>query len=126
MQNSPIILVADRNPHIRKFVARELEADGYCVQTAANVSQLRQWISPSNMPDVLILDPDLPEGGAQDYIWPLLERHPELPVIFHCLSSDIPMPMPQMACTVIVGKSANSIDLLKRQIDLLLKTVHQD
>ena len=36
------------------------------------------------------------------------------------------MPMPQMACTVIVEKSANSIDLLKRQIDLLLKTTRQD
>ena len=126
MQNEPIILVADRNPRIRNFVERELEADGYRVYTAESVSQLMRWIAPGHMPDLLILDPDLPGGGAEDFIWPLLARHPGLPVVFHCLSSDIPMPMPQMACTVIVEKSANSIDLLRRQIDLLLKTAQQE
>ena len=126
MQNEPIIVVADRNPRIRNFVGRELQSHGYRVWTAENVSQLMQWITPGNMPDLLILDPDLPGGGAEDYIWPLLAKYPGLPVVFHCLSSDIPMPMPQMACTVIVEKSANSIDLLRRQIDLLLKTARQD
>ena len=126
MQNEPIIVVADRNPRIRNFVGRELRSHGYRVCTAENVSQLMQWITTENKPDLLILDPDLPGGGTEDYIWPLLAKHPGLPVVFHCLASDIPMPMPQMACTVIVEKSANSIDLLKRQIDLLLKTTRQD
>jgi hypothetical protein len=49
-----------------------------------------------------------------------------LPVVFHCLAADIPTPMPQVACTAIVEKSADSIDLLKRQIGLLLKTNHWD
>jgi hypothetical protein len=47
-------------------------------------------------------------------------------VVFHCLAADIPAPMPRMACTVIVEKSADSIDLLKRQIALLLKTNPRD
>lgn len=117
-----IIVVADRNPRIRNFVLRELRAEGYRVFTAETVPQLIQWITPGNLPDLLVLDPDLPGGGAEDYIWPLLARHPRLPVVLHCLAADIPLPMPRMVCTVVVEKSADSIDLLKRQIALLLNT----
>jgi len=126
MQNGFIILVADRNPRIRNFVERELRNEGYQVSTAETVAQLMPWISPGRLPDLLVLDPDLPGGGAEDYVWPLLARHPQLPVVFHCQAADIPAPMPRMACTVIVEKSADSIDLLKRQIALLLKTNPRD
>lgn len=122
MNAEPIILVADRNPRIRNFVERELRGEGYRVHTAENVFELTQWITSGRSPDLLILDPDLPGGAAEDHIWPLLARHPHLPVVFHCLSADLPMPMPRMACTIIVEKSANSIDLLKRQIEMLLTT----
>jgi len=47
-------------------------------------------------------------------------------VVFHCLTGDIPSPMPGMAFTVVIEKSADSIDLLKRQIALLLRKKHQD
>lgn len=124
MQNGFNILVADRNPRIRNFLERELRSEGYQVSTAESVAQLAAWISPGRLPDLLVLDPDLPGGGAEDYIWPLLSRHPRLPVVFHCQAADIPSPMPRMACTVIVEKSADSIDLLKHQIALLLKTSH--
>jgi DNA-binding NtrC family response regulator len=125
MQNESIILVADRNPRIRDFVERELRVEGYRVYTAENVSQLVHWLTPGHLPDLLILDPDLPGGAAQEHIWPQLARHPRLPVVFHCMAADIPMPMPQMACTVLIEKSANSIDLLKRQIELLLTPMQQ-
>ena len=120
------ILVADRNPRIRGYVERELREAGYRVIAVDSVSQLRSWIATERLPDLLILDPDLPGGGQEDYIWPLLGRHPELPVVFHCLAADIPSQIPRMAFTVIVEKSADSIDLLKRQIDLLLSRKHQD
>ena len=126
MQNESIILIADRNPRIRDFVERELRVEGYRVYTAENVSQLLHWLTPGHLPDLLILDPDLPGGAAQENIWPQLARNPRLPVVFHCMSADIPMPMPQMACAVLIEKSANSIDLLKRQIELLLTTMLQD
>jgi DNA-binding NtrC family response regulator len=120
------ILVADRNPRIRGLVERELRDAGYRVFAVDSVSQLRSWIAPERLPDLLILDPDLPGGGPVDHIWPLLRRYPRLPVVFHCLGTDIPGPMPRMAFTVIVEKSADSIDLLKRQIVLLLRKKHQD
>jgi CheY-like chemotaxis protein len=121
MPSQPVILVADRNPRIRNLVGRELHSEGYRVLTAESVSQLLDWITPGHLPDLLILDPDLPGGDAEGHVWPLLARHPRLPVVFHCLSLDVPMPMPHMACTVIVEKSADSIDLLKKQIAVLLK-----
>jgi len=125
MQNGFNILVADRNPRIRNFVQRELRSEGYQVSTAETVTQLMHWITPGRLPDLVVLDPDLLGGGTEDHVWPLLARYPHLPVVFHCLAADIPMPMPRMACTVIVEKSADSIDLLKRQIALLLKTNHR-
>jgi DNA-binding NtrC family response regulator len=120
------ILVADRNPRIRGFVERELRDEGYRVYTVESISQLRSWISPERLPDLLILDPDLPGGGPEDPIWPLLGRYPHLPVVFHCLTTDIPNPLPRMVFTVIVEKSADSIDLLKQQIALLLRKKYQD
>jgi DNA-binding NtrC family response regulator len=120
------ILVADRNPRIRGFVERELREAGYRVFAVESVSRLRSWIAPGCLPDLLILDPDLPGGGPENPIWPLLGRYPHLPVVFHCLTADIPSPMPWMARTAIVEKSADSIDLLKRQIALLLPKKHQE
>lgn len=126
LRRGATILVADRNPRIRGLVERELREAGYHVFTVESVSQLRNWIAPGHLPDLLILDPDLPGGGPRDPIWPLLGRHPRLPVVFHCLTGDIPRPLPGMAFTVTVEKSGDSIDLLKRQIDLLLRKKHQD
>jgi len=126
MENEHIILVVDRNPRIRNFVERELRTEGYRVFSAETVMQMVPWFTPGRLPDLLVLDPDLPGGGAEDRIWPLLGKYPHLPVVFHCLVAEIPMPMPRMACTVIVEKSANSIDLLKQQIRLLLNTTRQD
>jgi DNA-binding NtrC family response regulator len=120
------ILVADRNPRIRGFVERELREAGYRVLAVESVSRLRSWITPGRLPDLLILDPDMPDGGPENPIWPLLGRYPQLPVVFHCLSADIPSPMPWMARTVIVEKSADSIDLLKQQIALLLRKKYQE
>ena len=125
-ENPFTILIADRNPHVREFLKREMASEGYRIRLAENGKDVLNYSYGPEPLDLLILDPDLPGGGAEDYIWPLLAKYPGLPVVFHCLSSDIPMPMPQMACTVIVEKSANSIDLLRRQIDLLLKTARQD
>jgi DNA-binding NtrC family response regulator len=126
MRQDLTILVADRNPRIRGFVERELRGAGYRVFAVENVSQLMSWIGREELPDLLVLDPDLPGGCAEDQVWPLLARHPHLPVVFHCLAADIPAPIPQMACTVIVEKSADSIDSLKRQISLLLRTNQWD
>jgi DNA-binding NtrC family response regulator len=126
MQKNAIVLVADRNPRIRGFLERELGAAGYRVYTVDSVSRLINWIGHDELPDLLVLDPDLPGGAAEDHIWPLLARHPRLPVVFHCLPADIPMPMPRMISTVIVEKSADSIDALKRQIALLLNRNHRE
>jgi DNA-binding NtrC family response regulator len=124
MANEQIVLIADRNPRIRNFVERELRKEGYRVNTVETVAHLMHWLTPGRLPDLLVLDPDLPSGGAENQVWPLLTRYANLPVVFHCLAEDIPMPIPPMVCTVIVEKSASSIDLLKRQIKLLLNTTH--
>ncbi len=126
MENEHIILVADRNPRIRDFMERELRVEGYRVNAVETVAQLLHRLTRGTLPDLLVLDPDLPGGGAEDHVWPVLTRHSHLPVVFHCLAANIPMPMPRMRCTVIVEKSASSIDLVKQQIKLLLKMPQQD
>ncbi len=126
MQNGFFILVADRNPRIRNLIERELRTEGYQVLTVETVTQLMHWINPARLPDLVVLDPDLPGSGAEDFIRPMLADYPHLPVVFHCLVADIPVSIPGTACTATVEKSADSIDLLKRQIALLLKTNRQE
>jgi DNA-binding NtrC family response regulator len=126
LRRDPTILIADRNPRIRGFVERELREAGYRVFAVENISQLRAWITPARLPDLLVMDPDLPGGGPEAPIWPLLSSYPHLPVVFHCLAADMPNPTPRMARTLIVEKSADSIDLLKSQIARLLRNKQQD
>ncbi len=115
MKKKLVILIAERNPHIRDLVQRELLAEGHYVFTVENVLQLKNWIFKRRAPDILVLDPDLP-GSEQHNLWQLLDGCPQLPVIIHCLSADQLVDLGDLRRSALVEKNGNSITFLKHQI----------
>lgn len=54
------ILVADRNRHVRDLLRRELEAEGYAVETAKDGREVRLRVNEDTPPDLIILDLEIP------------------------------------------------------------------
>jgi DNA-binding response OmpR family regulator len=78
MGNSHTILIADRNPHIRTFLKREMEAEGYGVRLAKNGSEVMKWAFGSYPLHLLIIDADLPDTDGLDTLKKLKNRMPSL------------------------------------------------
>jgi DNA-binding response OmpR family regulator len=65
VKNKPTILIADRNPYVRRFLQRELTNAGYEVLPAENGRQVLFWIDRHASLDLAILDLDLPDTDAE-------------------------------------------------------------
>lgn len=84
------ILVADRNRHVREFLRRELEAEGYEVQVARDGHQVWNLLNGSAPPDLLILDLEIPyleELAEQAH---LQDQGLPVPLIVHSFGDDSP------------------------------------
>lgn len=113
------ILIADRNPHVREFLKRELEAAGYAVQVAERGRQVLGWVYQDEALDLLILDPDLSDMDASVLLERLQDRIPCLPVILHTFD---PEPSPGFInVAAVVEKGGRSIERLKALISAISK-----
>ena len=115
------IIVADRNHHVREYLLRELVADGYVVRTAENFRQVLKLAFHPDAPDLLILDPNLPdadESGLPDKLRNL-DKH--IPVVIHTFLSEYNENYESFGKTVFVEKNGNSILRLKLVVAELLK-----
>ena len=115
MNKRLVILIAERNPHIRKFIMRELLAEGYYVFSVETVSQLKKRIHLRRAVDILIIDPDLLDKEQQD-LWTFLDETPEKTVIIHGLSTDQYNSNCIDRKAILVEKSASSIFFIKNRI----------
>ena len=115
------ILVADRNPHVRRFLARELSAAGFQVSAAESAANLLEALGEGAGPDLLVLDPDLPDADSADLLARLQRSFPTLPVVLHTFLYEVNAP----ACALdgilaTVEKGENSSDALIREVTRLL------
>jgi DNA-binding NtrC family response regulator len=110
------ILIADRNPHVREFIKREMTAEGHRVDVAENGRELLKWIYRDGTIDLLILDPDLPDTQASPLLAKLQDRLPYIPVVFHTFLSDCQNNLNIVNAIAHVEKSARSIEQLKNII----------
>lgn len=112
------ILVADRNPHIRSFLKRELTSQGYQVQLARNGRELRSIVGKDGHLDLLILDLDMPTVDGPEILHQLKGRLPPLPVIVYAfLEGDGYRPFLQ--CAAFVEKRGD-IEELKRAVEKVM------
>ncbi len=108
------ILIADRNPHVRKFLEREMKSAGYHVQLAKNCREVLKMVYQQNPLDLLIMDPDLP-GKKETSIWEKLSvRLPPIPIVVHGFSGDYDKCPEMPDDAVFVEKSGISIESIKK------------
>lgn len=120
MKQEVNILIADRNPHVREFLRREMIADGYCVRLAENGRQLLKWIYHNEPLDLLIVDPDLPDIDVSSLLTKLQNRIPFLPVVVHSFLPDYSDHSDELSHFLLVEKKGNSIEHLKKIVHDIL------
>ncbi len=116
------LLIADRNPHVREFLKRELLVEGYHIRLASTGREILEYMS-GVQPDILILDPDMPDIADISLIERIHRMYPQMPVVVHSLVTDIVHQLDGAHPIVFVEKQGSSIDHLKQAIKGILETV---
>ena len=113
------IIIAERNPHIREFLRREMTAIGFKVRLVESSEELLDLIYKRKSVDLVVLDPDFPCEDATEMLRKITDRIPRLPVVLHCVrgSNDILYPSGQV---IRIEKDGNSVDMLREAIDTIL------
>ena len=120
MQKVNEILIADRNPHIRDFLRRELLDSGYNVRLAENGKELLNLIYSRIRIDLLVLDPDFPGVDTIDMARKIVDRVPQLPVVLFCIRGTDDISGFSAGKVVLVEKNGQSIEILKEVIQNIL------
>jgi len=120
------ILIGDRNPHVREFLRREMEAEGYHVQLAKNGREILKGIYRTDRLDLVILDLDLPDMDDLDVLGGLENRLPNLPVVIHTYRSEYMNHPGVLGIATVVEKTGKSIDDLKRVVTEILRKTHSE
>jgi DNA-binding NtrC family response regulator len=106
------VLIADRNPHVRCFLKRELAAEGFQVIIAESGQEIIKWCFGPQPLDLVVIDPDLPDMDSAFLLKKLSGRIPPLPVVLHTLPGEENTD-DMRGMIVFVEKGGQSIDRLK-------------
>ena len=119
------ILIADRNRHVRNFLRRELAAEGYQIEVAADGREVLRRVGVANPPDLLILDLEMPYSGGLAVLERLQRKNSQLPVIIHAFPiEDVTHPAVQHAAA-FVEKTGNT-DRLKAAVLKVFREYYPD
>lgn len=120
--NKPVtLLIADRNPHVREFLKREMMADGYRIRLVKSGQELIDDIfNPDTLPDMVILDPDLPDANDLSLILRIQQIVPGLQIVIHTLQTEMIQQLDAVHPVLFVEKRGNSVDHLKQAVKDLL------
>lgn len=121
MQEQFTILIADRNPHVRRFLKREMTEEGYHVRLAKTAREVLELVFNRDHLDLLILDLDLPDISGLDILQKLQEHFPVLPVIVHTFLSEYVNHSFVLSSAAFVEKQGNNIDRLKTIVREILR-----
>jgi DNA-binding NtrC family response regulator len=115
------ILIADRNPHVRELLRREMMLEGYQVKLAKTGREVINYTLRQDSFDLLILDPDLPDTDESFLLKKLGERIPPLPVVVHAFLSENSEQQDVLSTVIFVEKRGSSIDHLKKIVAEILE-----
>ena len=121
MQKEFNLLIVDRNPHIRNFLKREFQSEGYNVQLARNSRELVDLIYGPAPIDLVIIDPDIPDVSQLNLFKSLEDRVPPLPFVIHSDLNDYLEFTSHISKAAFVPKQGSSSETLKDVVWNLLK-----
>ena len=116
MKTNFTLLIADRNPNVRKFLKREMTAVGYRTLLAENAREVLKLVFQGEPLDMIILDPDLPDTDEAQLLEHLLDRIPMLPVVMHTYVSEYGIGLKDKKGVVFVEKDGRSVERLKQVV----------
>jgi DNA-binding NtrC family response regulator len=121
MQKEFNLLIVDRNPHIRNFLKREFQSEGYNIQLAKNSRELMGLIYSSAPIDLVIIDPNIPDVNQLKLFKSLEDRVPTLPFVIHSDLLDYLESTSHISKATFVQKRGSSSETLKNVVWNLLK-----
>lgn len=114
-QESLHILVTDTNHHVRDFLKRELEKEGFTVACAGSGIEAYNLICAATSLDAVILDPELLSVNTRLPLKKLLEQKASIQILIHAYD-DVSLGLKPGDNIHIVPKSASSIGSIKDTI----------
>lgn len=115
------ILIADRNPHVRQLLERELVSEGFRVRLAESAREVLKWVYYADSLDLIILDPELFDLDRTTLLKRLQARNPSLPVVIHGFQSDDESYPADCGNTIFIEKREDSVEHLKHIANQILK-----
>ena len=115
-QSTYHIIVTDTNHHVRDFIRRELEKEGYTVDSISSPLEAYNSICEIDSLDIIILDPDLISPYGQSFFTQFLDKPPSTHIIIHTFDKYLYIPRADEKIH-IVEKTASSIGPLKKIIE---------
>lgn len=100
------VLIADDDPLVRRVLRFALESRGYDVTEAVNVAEVIS--AATSVPDLVVLDINMPGGTVHEAIGGLRDQHPHLPIL------------------VLSGESAPPVDFESAASDFAQKPIDLD
>jgi DNA-binding NtrC family response regulator len=119
------ILIAEPNPHVRRFLQREMLMGGYDVVAAHSLFDILGPGFEQRTVGLIIVDPDFPNISGHDLLTRLRNRIPGVPIIVHTHDSTLAQGFEATGSLSIVEKCGNSIERLKQLADQWLKVPAQ-
>lgn len=83
MGKSLLILIADPNPFVRSFLARELMAAGYQTVEAGNSREIFAQLNVEMSPDLLLMELDFPASIGIRILERVQNRVPPIPQVIY-------------------------------------------
>lgn len=117
------ILIADRNPHVRELLKRELTDEGYTIRLAKNALEVIEHVFRDESLSLLILDPDLPDAERSCLIDALKNRIPALPLVVHTFHNHDDEHTNSWPICVFVEKDGMSVERLKQTISRMMPKI---
>lgn len=125
MEDEFVILIADRNRHVREFLERELGVEGKRVVLVRNGRELLDVIESEAPPDLVVLDLEIPYLNDLSVLRRIQEKKPVLPLVIHSFASDVSGQWVENAGTCFVEKSEN-VQYLKAVVSEMLRKFYPE
>jgi DNA-binding response OmpR family regulator len=111
MDARPRLAILDRNPHVREFLCREMQAHGFAATALRDAAELAASLASQTPPEVVVLDPealDLKGRLAKC----LAEMAARVPLVLHVFpEAEIPAGGWGAAGALVVEKQADTREL---------------
>ena len=121
MRDTFIIMIADRNRNVRWFLRREFEEEGYLVILVKDGKEVLRMASVGPVPDLLILDLDMPYVDGVKILEQLKDKEPYMPIVIHTTSLEYEGHTAVREAAAFVEKTGNNIDHLKQLVEEILR-----